>query len=137
MKFFKVYQIVDKKTYDTLGDKAIELFTPEILEAIDGIIEFFDEPIMINNWHEGGQFQWRGYRTPEKAKMLGAPNSEHAKGNAIDCDIRNISANEARQVIRLNKDDHLLSKIMRIEDRVGWLHFDCKPVTKRIYLFHA
>lgn len=161
MKFFKAYELVDRKTYETLGDKAIELFTPEILEALDGVREFFDEPILVNNWHSGGEYQWRGYRTPEKAKQLGSEFSQHAWSevasehngtewkivngkqklvplcNAFDFDVRNMSANEVRQVIRLNKDDPLLSRIMRMEDRVGWVHIDCKPVTKRIYLFHA
>lgn len=135
MKHFKTYELVDQKTYEEKGEKALELFTPEILEALDGVREFFDEPITVNNWFIGGKFQWRGYRTPEKAKMLGAPNSEHAKGNAFDFDIKGVSAEEARRVIKLNQNDPLLQGIMRLEANVSWVHIDCKPVNSRIYLF--
>jgi hypothetical protein len=137
MQYFKAYELVDRLTYEKMGENALSLFTPEILEALDGVREYFDEPITVNNWFSGGKFQWRGYRTPEKAKMLGSPNSEHAKGNAFDFDIKGISAEEARRVIKLNQNDPLLRGIMRLEANVSWVHIDCKPVNNRIYLFKA
>ena len=131
MRYFKAYELVDRLTYERLGEKALDLFTPEILEALDGVREFFDEPITVNNWISGGRFQWRGYRTPEKAKMLGSPNSEHAKGNAFDFDVKGMTAQEVRQNIILNKDNPLL------KDSVNWVHMDCKPINMRIRLFKA
>lgn len=140
MKYFKAYELVDKKTYEKMGEEALTLFTPEILIALDGIREYFEEPITVNNWHSGGQFQWRGYRTPAKAKALGSPNSEHAKGNAFDFDIHGMTAQEVRQNIIINKNNPLLQNITRIEANVSWVHIDCKKLVlpkERIYLFKA
>jgi hypothetical protein len=88
VKHFQPFELVDRKTYELMGEKALELFTPEILEALEGVREFFDRSIMVNTWYNGGRFQWRGYRTKEHCAMLGSPNSEHGKGNAFDFDIK-------------------------------------------------
>lgn len=137
MKHFLVEELVDKKTYQAMGNDALMLFNPAALRALDNLREFFGHPITVNNWHTGGNFQWRGYRTKEKASAFGSPNSEHAKGNAFDCDVEGYTAEEARQKILDNKNNALLVEIMRLEDNVGWLHFDLKPVSKRIRVFKA
>lgn len=138
MKHFYAYELLDKETYTEKGVSALDLFTPEILTALDNVREFFNEPITVNNWMSGGPFQWRGYRTPEKAAELGAPGSEHAKGNAFDFDVKGMTAEEVRQVIILNKDNPLLAGIMRLEANTSWIHMDCKKLVlpqERIYIF--
>jgi hypothetical protein len=136
MKYFKIYELVDKKTYAIYGDEAWKFFNPEALIALDDLREFFGCAITVNNWWDNkGTFQWRGYRTPEKAKELGSPHSQHAIGNAFDCDIEDYTAEDARDIIVLNKDDPKLKRIMRLEDKVGWVHLDLLKVTDRIHLF--
>ena len=138
MKYFKLEEIVDRKTFEKMGTEAWQLFNTEALIALDDLREFFGKNITVNNWLWEGKLQWRGYRTPEKAKELGAPNSQHAKGNAFDCSIQGYTAKEARATIIAHQDDPLLCRIMRIEDDVSWLHFDLGPLPKgkqRIYLF--
>jgi hypothetical protein len=140
LKHFAVFELVDRATYDAEGDKALDRFNPKILEAIEGIREFFAVPMIINNWYLGGSFQWRGWRTPEKAAELGAPNSEHAKGNAFDFDIQGLTAQQVRDKIVANQDNPLLANITRLEANTTWVHADCKELVlpeKRIYLFHA
>lgn len=137
MKHFQLYELVDRRTFEAQGDTAWDLFRSEALEALDDLRDYFDAPITVNNWHDGGPFQWRGYRTREKAAELGAPNSRHAHGDAFDCDITGITAEEARHRICANKDHPLLNKIMRLEGRVPWLHFDLMPGSSRIHVFFA
>jgi hypothetical protein len=137
MKYFKTQELVSKETYDLYGEDSIKLFTPEILTALDDLREFFNQKVTVNDWLQGGQFQWRGYRTPQKAAELGSPNSEHAKGNAFDCDIEGYTAEQARQKIIGNQNDKLLKNIMRMEADKSWLHIDCKQGPNRIYLFHV
>ena len=137
MKHFLVEELVDKETYQKMGNDALMLFNPAALRALDNLREFFGCPVTVNNWHVGGPFEWRGYRTKEKAAALGSPNSEHAKGNAFDCDIAGYTAEEARQKILANKNNALLVEIMRMEGGVNWLHFDLKPVPERIRVFKA
>ncbi len=137
MRHFQVYELVDEETYERMGEAAISLFAPEALEALDGLRDYFDLPIVVNNWHAGGSWQWRGWRTPEKAKELGAPHSQHALGRAFDCTIHGIPAEEARARILGDKDHHLLCRITRLEEAVAWVHFDTMPVADRIHLFRA
>ena len=138
MKYFKVFELVNRETYDKMGDRAIELFTPDALAALDGIREYFGAPVTVNNWHSGGPFEWRGWRTLKKAAELGAPKSAHARGEAFDCDIQGVTAEEARQRILDDKSNPLLLKITRIEANVNWLHFDVTELpygVHRIYVF--
>jgi D-alanyl-D-alanine dipeptidase len=139
---FKTQELVDRKTYERMGEDAIALFKPHALIALDDLWEFFNakEPhsIIINNWLFGGTMEWRGYRTPEKAKELGSPNSRHSKGDAFDCTIKNLSAEDARQCILADQDNHLLKYITRLEGGVSWLHWDCAELSvgkNRIYVF--
>jgi hypothetical protein len=139
MKHFQLYELVDKVTFQQFGDAAWQFFNPEALQALDDLRDFFNCAITINNWWENpnGPYQWRGFRTPEKAAELGAPHSQHALGNAFDCDIGTLDAEEARRIIIENKDNPLLSRIMRLEDKVRWVHFDLMKVPERIHLFKA
>jgi len=133
MKFFELFELVDKKTYETLGNKAWDLFKPEALIMLEGLREFFKCPISCNTWHWGGEFQFRGYRPPSCS--VGAPQSLHKQGMAFDVDIEGLSAEEARLNIMADQNNPLLKNIMRMEKDTNWVHIDCKPVANRIYLF--
>ncbi len=137
MRYFRLYELVSKAIYDDQGDNAWKLFDPKALVQLDNLREYFNVPITVNNWHDGGEFEHRGYRTPQEAADLGSPNSQHRFGNAFDCDIKGVSAEKAREIICSDKDNRLLALIQRLEDRVNWVHFDLKPVPNRIYLFKA
>lgn len=137
MRHFQTCEVVDRGTFDRLGDEALTLFRPGALDALDDLRDFFGVPVTVNNWQAGGQFEWRGYRTPEKAAALGAPHSRHAVGDAFDCDIDGWFADMARQQIVAHKDDPLLARIQRLEGGVSWVHFDLMQVTDRIHVFKA
>jgi hypothetical protein len=138
MRHFQAYELVDRETYEKMGDGSLSLFNTEALIALDALRDFFGKNIIVNNWHSGGSMQWRGLRTEEC--KVGAKFSQHRKGNAFDCTIQGVTAKEARSVIIAHQNDPLLSRIMRIEDGVSWLHFDLGTPPKgkgRIYLFKA
>lgn len=135
MIYFKPIELVDPKTYERMLDGCLELFNPQALQALDDLREFFGVPVIVNNWHEGGPFRYRGYRPPEYKG--GAKFSQHRLGKAFDCDIHGFTAEEARTRILKHKDNPLLCLIMRLEGGVNWLHFDLKPVQERIEVFHA
>lgn len=135
MKYFKIQELVDPESYKVLGEGAFELFNPDALTALGDLREFFGVPITINNWNNGGEFKYRGYRPPDCS--VGAKLSQHRLGNAFDCDIKGYTAEEARKKILENQNNPLLEKIMRMEANVSWLHWDLKPVKNRIYVFNV
>lgn len=136
MKHFITQELVDQKTYEKMGEDALSLFHPNILIALDDLRSFFNASISINDWFLGGKSQWRGYRPTDCP--IGAKNSQHRKGNAFDCTVKGRSAEEARVEILAHQDNELLIHIMRMEDKVSWLHIDGgtpPPGKSRIYLF--
>ena len=138
MKHFQLNELVDRTTFEKYGQQCWQFFPKEALEMLDGIREFFKSPVTVNNWHIGGQYQFRGWRPVWS--NVGAPQSMHRKGGAFDCDIQGLTAEEARQNILADKDNPLLKNIMRLEDGVSWLHTDTGIIPKgknRIYLFRA
>ena len=136
MKYFELYELVDRTTYELWGEDAWTLLNPNLLYSIDGIREFFGVPCYINNWYGGyGSNQYRGYRP--QVCPVGAEFSEHKKGNAADMTIKGWYTGDARNLIMENQNNPLLVKIMRMERDVTWLHIDCKIVSNRIYLFRG
>lgn len=138
MNHFQLYELVDRTTYQKWGNGAWTLLNPLALEALDGIREFFNKPVVVNNWFGGGPFQYRGYRNEHCP--IGAKYSQHKKGNAFDLDVQGMTADEVRAAIVENQDHALLKNIQRMEADVSWVHFDlAKPPEghERIYLFKA
>lgn len=136
MKYFKAYELVDRKTYEALGEDSLRIFPASSLEMLDNLREFFGVPVLLNDWYTGGRFQWRGFRTINCKE--GASKSQHRFAKAFDCDVRNHTAEEARQKILANQENPLLAQINRIEANVNWLHIDSGDVPtgkQRIYVF--
>jgi uncharacterized protein YcbK (DUF882 family) len=86
MKYFTLEELVDRATYQQWGKNAWTLFSPDLLYSLDGLREFFNTPITVNNWHNGGPYQYRGFRGPECA--VGAKFSYHKRGMAVDFDVK-------------------------------------------------
>jgi hypothetical protein len=145
MKYFKAYELVDPVTYAQMGEDALTLFNPELLTALVNVRDFFGVALVINNWHRGGPFRWRGLRTVEQCIKNGAPHSEHRYEpdhlvNAVDFDVTGVTAESARQKILADIDNPLLSFITRLEGGVRWVHMDGKVLVepdKRIHVFTA
>ena len=135
-KYFRLEELVDRATFQLWGEEAWTLIHPDLVLSIDGVREFFNAPVTINNWIFGGNFQYRGYRGPQC--QIGAEHSYHKRGMAVDLDIKGYDAEETRRIIIENKNNPLFSYIQRMEDNVTWVHIDLGqiPLNKsRIYLF--
>lgn len=107
------YQYVDKR----------------IVELAEFYREYFDAPIIINNWHQKGLYTLRGFRP--KSTKLGAKMSMHKFGKAFDCDVVGMSATEVRNKIRANKDLFYSKGLRRIENGVAWVHSDIKDIPQK------
>ena len=140
-KHFQLYELVDKTTFYKHGVGAWKFLNPEALRMVDDVRDFFNVPIICNNWwgnNNHNALQYRGYRPPECT--VGAPYSEHRKGNAFDLTVKGVTAEEARQRIMDDRDNPLLERVMRIEAKVNWLHIDhglLKVGQPRPYIFNA
>ena len=143
---FTVRELVPKAMYDAEGDKAIIHFTNDVLQSLEDIHSFFSNrfqnvSVVINTWSfanwKGEIFNYRGYR-PSNCKV-GAPLSRHKVCDAIDFDVyvnsTRLEPDKVRKLIVTHCDQ--FPKITRMEDKVNWVHFDCKPTRKKeIVLFN-
>jgi hypothetical protein len=133
-KHFIIQELVPPEIYDQYGDGALKFLDPNMLRMWDGIRDFFGKPVIINNWHTGGQFTLRGFRPPNTT--TGALYSQHKFGRAGDGDIQSYTAEMARQVILENQKAPELQYISVMEDDVAWLHADNRNIkANEIILF--
>lgn len=135
---FSIQELIDQDTFGTHGEESWNLLHPDAITMLDGIREFFNLPITVNNWKWGGQFQYRGYRPPHC--QIGAQGSYHKRGMAFDFDVKGMTAEEVRQKIVANQNNDLLRLIQRMEANVNWVHVDLGLVPRnasRIYLFRV
>jgi hypothetical protein len=137
-RHFVIQELVDRDTFGTMGEKAWGILNPDAVIALDGVRDFFNRPVTVNNWHTGGEFQYRGYRPPYC--QIGAPESYHRRGMAFDFDVEGINASIVRNMIVQNQNDQLLHRIQRLEANVPWVHMDIGVIPmgrNRIYVFNA
>ena len=132
-KHFAVHEFVPPEIYKSLGDAALKKMDEKIVRSADQMREFFGASITINNWYWDGDRLYSGWR-PDNCP-IGAPNSMHKKGMAIDCIVAGIKAARVRTEIIKNR--RAFPFITRLESGVSWVHLDCKPTGKEeIVLFN-
>ena len=125
-KYFLPQELVPPKIYSALGDKSLLVMDYRILKTIDVIREFFGKPVHINTWlwnKRGRKFS--GFRP--RWCNVGARYSQHRFGRATDCLIEDTPATVARGAI-MEAQLHF-PYITVLEDRVNWLHIDCRAVS--------
>lgn len=111
------------KTEDPLKE-FFKLVNPKIIAVAEFYRNFFGVPIIVNNWHSGGTYEYRGWR-PKNCKV-GAKKSQHKLGNAFDCDVKGKSAESVRTIILKNKGLFYANGVRRLENGVTWVHTDIK-----------
>lgn len=130
---FGAYELVSSDVYEVLGEQSYFLFHWKILFTADQLRVHFGVQAHINDYYWGGQYEQRGFRRYDYS--MGAKNSMHKEGKALDMTFRNISAQEIRREIIKNRQKFPF--ITRMEDKVNWLHFDIKYTGKEdIVLFN-
>ncbi len=128
-QYFKIEELVDKKPFETWGDKAWWFLRPEALMSLDNIRVYFGKPVTVNNWSYGGGFQYRGFRPI--TCTTGEDFSLHRFGCGFDLDIQGVTANEAIEVIIKLKDSSTFHLITALETGITWVHFDTRNLVSQ------
>ncbi len=131
-QYFKIEELVDRKTFEQWGEKCWMFLNPNALYSLDSIRLYFWKPVSANNWLFGGQSENRGLRP--FYSTIGEGYSQHRFGNAFDIDVEGIEAEEVRQVILRLKDNPLFQYINCLETGITYVHFDCRNIQNRILL---
>lgn len=126
---FTIKELVDKKTYEMFGERSLMFFQPNALKMLDGVREFLNVQIIVNDWAFGGNYQFSGYRA--KWVEIGGTHSQHRLCSAFDLKPKGMTIVEAFNKIIFNKDNLLVNLITAIEDisfTPTWLHIDCRNI---------
>jgi len=98
---------------------------PRLVIVLEKIRELCGgRPMILNTWHSGGSLKYRGYRP--KSCTIGATKSMHREGKAADFDIKWMTADAVRAIIRKNAVELHALGLRRIESGVSWVHIDLK-----------
>ena len=131
-RHYRMEEFVPPEVSAALGNRALLVMDYRILKTADAVREFFNRPVVINNWKFTGDRTQAGFRL--HTCRVGAAYSQHRFGRALDMIIEKVSADEARRQV-INNRNHF-PYVTAIEDKVGWLHVDCRTVVSEdIFLF--
>lgn len=141
VKHFHVVELFSKnmcnKYIDFDEEKfLLSLMDVRILYIADCIREYFNKPMIINNWKFDGDFNYRGFR--EKECKEGVEYSQHRYGRAIDFNIKDLDCNEIRSTIVLKHKEGLdgFKLIKRMEKSGNWVHIDvANTITDGLVIF--
>jgi len=123
-KHFRIEELVDPVVYKRFGQRALMFFDSRLLVTADAVREYFDQPMIINNWKTRGNYSHRGFRRPNC--KVGAGFSQHKFGRAIDFDIKGLTAEEVRIEILNNQKHPAFTHITTLERGVSWVHLDIR-----------
>lgn len=104
------------------GPRAIQFLHRPMVLALDRLSKALG-PIIVNNYHTGGSFKDSGAREP--TCTTGAQRSQHKRGCAFDCKLKNYTVAQAFAYLVANRLEY--PEITCIEDigsTVTWLHID-------------
>lgn len=128
---FDVREFVPPQIWNKYGEKSIWFIDPKIIQIATFYREFFNVPIVINNWYIGGKFMYRGYRPPRV--NIGSEFSQHKMGRAFDCHSPSITPQEMYKLILDNPTKFQEAGLTTLENIIftnTWLHSDCRPTNQ-------
>lgn len=120
-KYFIIQELVPPQVYEDRGEAAWELLDERLIITLDQLRDVYG-PIIVNNWHTGGDREWSGLRTEESP--FGTRYSQHRFGRAADCLFMWADANSVRDDILRDPSNFIF--INSIELDTSWLHFDVR-----------
>jgi uncharacterized protein YcbK (DUF882 family) len=123
---FYLDEYIPKEIYLSFYSKSKWFLDPRLPILVEEIRKIFGIPLSINDWHQGGKFNYSGYRPP--SSTVGATYSQHKFGRAADLHFNGVSSYEPiRNQIRKNFFKLKEYGLTTIEqDTEGWLHIDTR-----------
>lgn len=126
---FDIRELVCSHTFEKFGERSWQFLDTNLLETLLIVRrDILKVPMVINNYHTGGNFSQRGFRCnicqiPKDKTLRGQMYlSAHCNGAGIDFDALGLTVAQVHQLIKDNI--HLLPCKVRMEAGVNWNHLD-------------
>lgn len=116
-------ELLYKKFCEEKPHYLMNMIDPRLIEVDQFLIDRFGSAY-INNWYNGGVYEWSGIRTPGSSyyKMF----SEHTYGRASDKKFIHAEAEDVREDIIENYGMYKPLGLNCIEAGVSWVHSDLR-----------
>lgn len=125
---FVMQEFVPREIFNLYGVKSTWFISQGVITSMIFLRNWFDAAITINNWHNSGKFQNRGYRVPDS--NVGARLSQHKFGKAVDFNVEGLTSDEVCKRIADNWDTLRTNvAFTTMEDpsfTKGWTHLDTR-----------
>lgn len=134
---FDIKELVCKHCYDKFKDLSWQFLSTEILSTLYTLrFEIFKCPMIINNWSTNGTFSQRGLRC-NMCQLIKSKKviylTPHGQGKAIDFNVKNLTIEETKNLIRQNKQK--FEYPVRLEaNTTTWCHIDCYTSDSRDFV---
>lgn len=124
LQLFDVREFVPPEIWQQFGEKSVWFIDMKLVEFLEWVYKHFGIKPVVNNWHEGGQFKYRGFRPP--TCTTGAKLGQHRLARAVDFSVSGSDPEIIRDEIRRYWNDlYRLYGITTIEkDCPAWVHVD-------------
>lgn len=137
-EYFSLKELVCPHILSKFGQTAWHFLSTPLLETLLVLRkDIFKTAINVNY----GSFTQRGVRcnlcqlVKDKTLKNQIYMSAHNLGEALDFDVKGLTASEARAKIIKNKD--MLPYNIRMENGVNWVHIDLYDTDTKLYTFNA
>lgn len=124
-RYFKIQELVPPQIFAQFGDRSWWFLDRKAVQMLDEIRELLGVPIVVNNWHTGGQYKESGFRLPDTA--TGGRLSQHKFGRAFDPKPVGMTPQEAHKFILNHEKQFMAIGLTTLEDIAKtptWVHVD-------------
>ena len=127
-----LHEYIPEELYKKFCDKKPHYLIGLIDRRLILVDQFLRErfgPVIINNWHIGGDREWSGIRVDggEDYSFF----SQHSYGRASDKLFMGVTSDEVREDIKLNYTSmYRQLGLTCIEAGVGWVHSDVRTLLR-------
>ena len=124
-KDFSIHEFVPAMIYERYVDRSAWFIDPRLVLLAQFIRDRFMAEITINNYMAGGNYQYSGFR--DHACTIGAVNSQHRAGRAMDFRVKGLVPEEVRQDMISHFPLYREAGLTTIEAGTPtWVHADCR-----------
>ena len=124
--YFDIEELVCKHTYDKFRENSWQFLDTDFLHALLVIRrDILGKPMYCNNYSLGTMQRGLRCNMCDLVKSKSSVYlSAHIQGKAGDFTVSGMTAHDAR--MKIIESQHILPCPIRMEDEVGWLHFDTR-----------
>lgn len=126
-EYFDIREFVPRKIWNGYGGASRWFIQPTVPIFSDGVRSHFGVATRCNDWMWGGRIHYRGYRP--RTVNIGAENSIHRLGGAVDLVVGGVIGNDVVQEIIDNHDKFFnlgVRAVLRYKKRRTYAHLDCR-----------